>query len=80
MTFTPVVVDDDIATLKAIVDAEVPTKILAPHFHVVYYPGPKVLTGAITERVTADRIAGNASIKHPDRQVHVKKCEGRWCL
>jgi hypothetical protein len=77
VTFTPVVVDDTIARLKNIVDAEVVKP--APHWHVVYFPGGKVLTGPITDRYVVDRIAINASIKHPDRQVHVKACTGTWC-
>lgn len=78
--FVPVVVDDDIATLKNIVEADVPAKVLTPHWHVVTYPGPKVLCGPITERISADRIAMNVSIAHPDKQIHVKGCTGKWCL
>lgn len=80
MSFTPVVVDDDIATLKRICDADILKKVLTPHWHVVTYPGPKVLCGPITDRITADRIACETSLIHPDRQLHVKHCQGRWCL
>jgi hypothetical protein len=79
VSFTPVVVDDTIARLKNIVDAEVAKQVVSPHWHVVYFPGGKVLTGPITDRLVVDRIALNASIKHPDRQVHVRGCTGRWC-
>lgn len=77
MAFTPVVVDDTIARLKNITDARITRE---PHMHVVIYPGARVLTGPIRTVESADRIASNASIKHPESQVHVKTCRhGELC-
>jgi hypothetical protein len=69
------VVDDSLAKLHAIT-APLRTDL---HFHVVAYPGSKVVTGRITDVHNADRIANNYSIKHPEHQVHVRRCTGRLC-
>lgn len=69
-------VTGDLAALKRVCEADI---VREPHFHVIRYPGPEVLSGPIHDRWTADRIACEVSISHPDVQTHVRFCRGHWC-